>query len=117
MEATSTDRRQFSRWLLDRPVKICLAKGGHYLPGKTRDVSAGGALLELDYPTLLPLGRTVKIAVAWEKEALVTSSAMIEATVVRNLGHGGRQVIALQFDEPIEVSGTDAAAFEQFRAA
>lgn len=117
MNQVAKERRKHPRQLLDRPIKICLAEGGHYLAGRTKDVSPFGALVELDHPNLLPLGREVKVAVAWNNQAMVSTGSMIAAQIVRNLGHGGRQVVALRFEQPQSLRLNSDESADHFRAA
>lgn len=92
---------------LNRPAKLRLVEGGRYLACRTRDVSAGGCLLELEHPQLLMTGQTVDLAIAWQpNQPLILSEQIIRARVVRCLGLSGRQQLALVFAEPQALRAT-----------
>ena len=64
-------------------VKLkCEQTAGKYIPGTTQDVSDGGALLMLEHPRLL------------------VSEEFVEATIVRSLGHGDTQHVAVRYARP-----------------
>jgi len=83
---------------MDRPVKLRLPGGGRYWSGRSRNLSAGGALIDVDHPARLQVGEVVQVAIPHhDREAVISSDRLFEARVVRNLGHGGVQQLALCF--------------------
>ena len=104
---TGSDRRRDTRLPLDRPVKVQCLHTGRYLAGHTRNLSAGGALVGIEQPSLMIPGQRVKIGVAHTKQDVVLShEGMAEATVVRSMGHRGRQTVAVMFDQRQELAAS-----------
>ncbi len=98
------DRRLSPRQVCCRPVKLVCPHTGKFLSGCTANISGSGALLEIDHPSLMVAGQQVELGVAWSsRQAILTRSQMVEATVVRSLGHGGGQMVAVSFTSQQEV--------------
>ncbi|MEX0775293.1 MAG: PilZ domain-containing protein [Phycisphaeraceae bacterium] len=94
------DRRKEPRTALSRPVKVRLCDTGRYLTGRTTNLSPGGALLEVDTPSLLVPGQRIALGVAWtDQQTLLHRDELIDATVLRSLGLGGRQNVAIYFEQ------------------
>ena len=105
--ATTSDRRHDARLELSRPVKVKCLLTGRYLPGRSRNLSAGGALLEIDHPSLLVPGQRVMIGVAHTRQDVILAAEdMTPATVVRSAGLQGTQTVAIQFDQRQELALT-----------
>ena len=101
----NSERRREARREVSQPVKVQCLETGRYLTGRTRNLSAGGALLEVLHPSLLVPGQRLRVGVARnDRQALLTSSEMAEATVVRSLGLGGTQSVAVSFAHPQELA-------------
>lgn len=101
------ERRRSARHPLARPAKVRCLQTGRYLAARTQNVSSNGALLEIDHPSLLVSGQQVSVAVAWSRrDAVLKRDDMYQATVVRSLGLGGRQHVAVVFagDIPLALS-------------
>ena len=79
------NRRADVRQTVHRPVKLRPPSTvGRYLAGRTRNISAGGALIELNRPASLNRGDTVRLAIADHDDVpLLTADGMIAATVLR----------------------------------
>ncbi len=78
---------------------------GRFLAGRTRDVSAGGAMLLLDHPSLLVPGQRLEVGIAQSlRQAIMPRQTMVPATVVRAAGMLGRQTVALVFDRVQEMA-------------
>jgi c-di-GMP-binding flagellar brake protein YcgR len=94
-----TERRRDPRISLSRSVKLrCDQTGARYLAGLTRDISAGGALLQLDYPSRLTTGQRVQIGVVrYPQQPLLRHQELMEAVIVRSFGHGVTQHVAVAF--------------------
>lgn len=97
-----SDRRQFARQSMeDRPAKVRRSVDGRYLPARTVDLSAGGALLKLDWPSQVGVGESLEVTVAAHpREAVVPAKRLQSATVVRKLDYAGRPCVAVAFAEP-----------------
>jgi len=92
------ERRECDRTAMSRPVKLRCMTTGRYFTGMTRDISAGGALVEVDHPSRLLPGQSVRVGIAWRPaQAVLSATAMTPATVVRSLGMGEYAHVALQF--------------------
>ena len=104
----TTDRRQGRRISTSRPAKLRCLQTGKYIAGQTRNVSATGALLEVDRPSLLVRGQRIEVGIAWSRRNAVLRSGedLVAATVVRSLGLGRIQHVAVQFDQAQSVSET-----------
>lgn len=97
---TTSDRRRDARISMDRPVKVQCVMTGRYLAGATCNVSATGALLQINNASLLVQGQRLRVGFAWNNQmALISNDQMTEAVVVRSLGLGGTQHVALSFDQ------------------
>jgi len=94
------DRRADPRIAMTRPAKVQCVETGRYLPARTSNMSAGGALVEVDHPSLLVVGQKLRVGVAWtHQQAILSSKDMVDATVVRSMGFGKRQSVALSFSQ------------------
>ena len=95
---TGKERRRDPRVQVLRPVKTRCAESGKFYAGRMRNVSAGGALLEIDHPSLMVPGQPIRLGVAWaDRQVVLDAGDMIDATVVRSLGRGPTQHVAVQF--------------------
>lgn len=100
------ERRAFPRLRLARPCKVFHPGSRKYLPARTADVSAYGALLRVDAPRSLQAGEELEVAVAWDGEPLLSGESLMRATVIRT-GPGGladadrAQTVAVQFHAPV----------------
>lgn len=99
--ADGRDRRVFDR--ADATVNCKLRRDARasFSPGRTNNISAGGACVELVGPHCASVGE--RVAVAFEQDACpVTRSAqMITATIVRaEPVFDNRQRVAIAFDRP-----------------
>lgn len=82
--AVSSDRRRFTRIPLCRPVKWQDARGGRYHSARSRDVSAGGMLLEMAAPVALRPGQALRVTVPGRAApAVIHDAALTDARVVR----------------------------------
>jgi len=104
---TPCERRRDARLPLDRPVKVQCLHTGRYLAGHTFNLSASGALVEIEHPSLMIPGQRIKVGVAQTKQnVILQSEEMADATVVRSMGHRGRQTVAVMFDHRQELAAT-----------
>ena len=104
---TASERRHDARFQMQRPAKLQCLETGRYIAGSTGNISACGALLTLQHPSRLLPGQRVRLGVAWTRQnALLAADAMIEATVVRSIGFGQHQQVAISFDRQQELAMT-----------
>ena len=95
---TTQERRRDARIPLSKPVKVQCAHTGRYLRGRTDNLSASGALLEIEHPSLLVPGQRLKVGIAWNRsQTVLEQGGLAEAVVVRSLGHGESQRVAVRF--------------------
>ncbi|MBY0261841.1 MAG: hypothetical protein K2Q20_05830 [Phycisphaerales bacterium] len=99
------DRRTAPRVRMVLPGKIFRRLTQQYVPAQSRDVSGpmigggeGGALLEVETKRGLQVGEILDIALAMSPGAVVSSSAMLSAVVVRSSAiDQTRQRVAIRY--------------------
>ncbi len=79
------ERRVFPRFDISRPCKVYHPASGRFIAGRTRNLSAGGALVEIDTPRDFTPGDTLELAIAWTRRAVLPADALVEAKVVRTV--------------------------------
>ena len=96
---TKVERRCHARQRVCRPVKLCCVDTGRYLTGRTCNISASGALLEVANDALaVTRGQRIAIGVAWNRKQMVLDSEhLVKATVVRNFDFAGCRKVAVRF--------------------
>ncbi|MDY7107496.1 MAG: PilZ domain-containing protein [Planctomycetota bacterium] len=96
------DRRQSPRVALRRPCKVFNPRSGRYVSGSTCDVSTGGMLIRLERPLNVEIGDRLYLGVAQKRrQALLRSTEMIEAEVVRSLtGATGEMLLGIRLTRP-----------------
>ena len=99
---TTPERRRDPRIPAQHPVKLkCDQSAGKYIPGTTHNVSDGGAMLKLEHGRLLATGQKVQIGIITNPtQGMLTQEDFVEATIVRSLGHGDTQHIAVRYARP-----------------
>lgn len=101
------ERRCHARRPLERPVKLRCVHSGRYMAGRIKDISDNGALLEICQPSLLVPGQEVEIGIVWDRrKAVLDSDHMLKGSVVRSLGMGGTQHVAIQFEHTVTLQAT-----------
>ncbi len=102
-----SERRVDARTMLKRPIKVRCGTTGRSFGGQTVNLSASGALLEIDHPVRLVAGQPIRVGIAWTRRDVVLEAAnLMEARVVRNLGIGGVQKVAVEFAQRQELAAT-----------
>lgn len=95
------ERRRDARLDLHRPVKLQCNLTGRFIPARTRNLSVGGALIELRTRTPLLSGQTIRVGIAdHDRQAILAHASMTPARVVRSLAHDGLQQVAIEFAMP-----------------
>lgn len=99
---TTPERRRDPRIPANHPVKLkCEQTAGKYIPGTTHDVSDGGAMLMLHYSRRLATGQKVQIGIVSNPtRGMLLTEDFVEATIVRSLGHGDTQHVAVRYAHP-----------------
>ena len=106
------NRRAHQRLRVARPCKLYVPKTRRYLPGSTRNVSAGGALLRVAAHPAVAAGDRLWVGIALKRsQGILMSNQMLKATVVR-LAHaaGGVMVLALSFGDRAHTPAARRAA-------
>ncbi len=84
LEPVAGDRRVHPRIEFARPCKIFSPALQRYFLGTTRDLSAGGLLIDVGHVIDIRPGDVLHVGVATKRrEQFLRSSDMIEATVIR----------------------------------
>jgi hypothetical protein len=98
---TGKDRRQFPRLSDERPCRIFDPIARRFAPALTKNVSRGGALLTIQWGRHLFVGDPIDVIIA--SPPLAPAHTMIKAHVVRRIaGAGEVQVVAVEFEEPLQ---------------
>lgn len=99
MTTDPSERRQHARYPVQRLVKLRLPGSGRFWNARTCNMSAGGAMITLDYPARLQSDDTLQIAIPrHDGQAVIHNDQLFDAQVIRNLGHDGVQHVAVQFE-------------------
>lgn len=105
MPIEEKDRRRYPRIDLDRACKVYHPASRRFAAARTRNVSAGGALLRVQTGRPLLPGETIDVALSLEAKPLLQSIAMIPSTVIRSLPVGDNaQELAVRFEAPIDLA-------------
>jgi len=96
------DRRRHPRVPVEQPCKIHDPHTGKYIAGCTRDVSIGGALIEVPKLLALNAGETLHVGVALKRrQGLIRCNEMIQAAVTRIMHTvDDRTLLGLRFQQP-----------------
>ena len=98
LSLSNADRRRDRRFAVERPGKIFRRATQQYAPVTTRNLSLGGALLDVDAERPFASGELVELAVAFSDRALVPSSSLVRAIVTRvHPNARGRQTVAVRY--------------------
>ena len=93
------ERRRYARLSLERPVKVRCLTTGRYFAGNTQNLSSGGALIHVEHPSVMISGQRIRVGIAQNpRQVLLTDQDFSDATVIRALGMGDSQQLAVQFD-------------------
>lgn len=79
----SRDRRVHPRTPADLGCKVLRPALARYLSARTADVSAGGALIDLQTTTPLQEGEHLDVGVGWTGSGVLRARDLVEAVVVR----------------------------------
>lgn len=92
------ERRRDERVDVTRPAKVQCGVTGRYLPACVRNLSAGGALIELRTRTPLASGQNIRVGIAHSNhQALLSTTDLADAQVIRSLTHDGLHHVAIEF--------------------
>lgn len=91
------DRRKHTRVSVSRPCKLYHRATGRYLPARTCDVSASGALVRVTAPRPLVPGDEIEVYIAWSSRSLLTTSEQVRGRVTRTMFEGNDQIVGVEF--------------------
>ena len=92
------DRRSHRRFDVQRPGKVFRRANQQYVPVCSRDLSFGGALLEVESERGFNVGEVLDVGIALTQQAVVPSAALIRGIVVRSFAVGEhRQLVAVRY--------------------
>lgn len=92
------DRRSHRRFGVQRPGKVFRRAAQQYAPVTSRDLSFGGALLEIESERGFNVGEVIDVGIALTQKAIVPSAALVRGIVVRSHAIGEhRQLVAVRY--------------------
>ena len=92
------DRRTHRRFGVQRPGKVFRRAAQQYAPVTSRDLSFGGALLEIESERGFNVGEVIEVGIALTRQAIVPSAALLSGIVVRSHAIGEhRQLVAVRY--------------------
>ncbi len=92
------DRRSHKRFQVDRPGKIFRRANQQFVPAASRDLSFGGALIEVETDRPFAAGEILDVGIAMDKRGVLSTAAMIGGIVVRSHALGEhRQLVAVRY--------------------
>lgn len=100
------DRRKHERHPLERPAKLFCPDSGRFLAGRTRNISAGGVLVEVDGCDPLQSGDEVLMTIAFGDRFIVPMSELVPCSVIRAVrdGCGANATLAIAYDNATETA-------------
>ncbi|MDX2146499.1 MAG: PilZ domain-containing protein [Planctomycetota bacterium] len=98
------DRRRATRHKVDRPCKVFVPGAYRWYPGRTLDVSSGGALVVVQCARPFQIGEMVDVGIAFAGEPVVSDRATARGMVVRAVGTETLQSLAIQFAGEIAIA-------------
>jgi hypothetical protein len=99
---TPEDRRSFPRLPAVHGCRTFRPTFNSFGSGRTRDYSAGGALIDLTATRPVSLGETIDVHIEFKSSAVLPAGEMKRATVVRaGVLSNGTQQVAVRFAQPL----------------
>jgi PilZ domain len=100
------DRRQHTRHPLTRPAKLFCPDSGRFLSGQTRNISAGGVLVEVEAPDSLCSGDDIQLTIAFGDRFIVPMSELVAGSVIRTIASDDptRTCLAIAYDNATETT-------------
>ncbi|MFM9995468.1 MAG: PilZ domain-containing protein [Phycisphaerales bacterium] len=105
MPIEERDRRRHQRHGIVTMCKIYHPASRRFAAGRTKDLSASGALLCVETARPLLAGEAIDLAISLDPKPLLASTTMIRSKVIRSLPIGDTaQELAVEFDRLIDVA-------------
>jgi hypothetical protein len=105
-----SDQRSSPRVLTTRPVKLFHPATARFIPAHTCDMSGGGVLLQVAWPTTIKPGEAVDIYIPPDQHVVLSEKHRIPSTVLRVLSSGDMAMIAVKFEKQQLTTPARAAA-------
>jgi c-di-GMP-binding flagellar brake protein YcgR len=98
------ERRRDERIDVSRPAKVQCGITGRYIPARVRNLSTGGALIELRTRTPLVSGQSLRVGIAHnDRQPLLSATDLAEAQVIRSLSHDDTHHVAIEFAHRLQL--------------
>lgn len=102
MKITGEERRRHDRAAILKPCKVYMPASGRFAPGRTCNVSAGGALVSVEGGRPMAAGEEINVTIAFSRMPVVPADQMLRGRVVRaGACEGGRQLVAVEFEKEL----------------
>lgn len=100
------ERRVDERFDMTRGLKLFDQRAQRYRPGRTMNISASGALMEMRGGEHLLPGQQIELAIDWAGSArLMHKGQLIGATVIRHdARHDKASVLAVKFNHRLSLA-------------
>jgi PilZ domain len=99
------DRRGHPRIDMDKPCKVYDPVSRRFAPGRTRNVSRGGVLVEVQWARPLALGDPLDVVIGYSALAVLPVEALMHGRVTRRVASAGEvQLVAIEFDRAQEAA-------------
>lgn len=93
-----SDRRSHRRFNVTRRGKVFRPAGQQYVPAISRDLSFGGALLEIESERGFQIGEVIDVGLALSRKSVLPSASMLRGIVVRAEAIGEqRQLVGVRY--------------------
>lgn len=102
MDGLTNEKRWHARTPCDHACKLYHEPSRAFVAARTRDTSAGGALVSILGERPIRVGERVRFGVGAAERAVLSSNDLREARVVRvSVDGSGRQTVAVMFDHAL----------------
>ncbi|MBX3358388.1 MAG: PilZ domain-containing protein [Phycisphaeraceae bacterium] len=97
---SAMERRRHERVVISRACKIFRPLTRRYTAALTRDLSEGGAMIEIESARPLAVGEQIGVGVSWTDSPVLREESLIEGVVVRVVEtDDDRQYVAVRFSD------------------
>ena len=105
-EPDGRDRRKHPRHPLERPAKLFCPQTGKFIAGRTRNISAGGVLVEIDASESIRSGDEIRMTIAFGDRFIVPMSELVPGAIVRTItsDDAERVSLAIAYDGAAETT-------------
>lgn len=105
LKLAGAERRRNKRFSVARPGKAFRRSTQQYAPITSRNLSVGGALLEVQTQRPIGVGELVDVAIAFRERPVLQSESLVSAIVTRaEPVQDGRQTVAVRYIEPVAMA-------------